>query len=218
MRSRWTRTLDVGLFATAALMTGAVVLRMIPAAASADGATRFDGWREDLVFDRVLGRDDAPYRLVVWTDYQCPACRRFEAQLDVARATLGDSLAVIYRYYPLTRHPLSFQAALAAECARNQGRFEQMHEALFEDPLDGDTLPLRTLAVNSGIPDTTSLTRCVSDSTSVARRAVILDRIRITSLPIRGTPALQIGDRIATGGLQAPVLIERLREAAARGR
>jgi protein-disulfide isomerase len=215
MRSKLTKALDVILVACAVLTAGAVLYRSIPIPPPevSDGATAFEGWKQDLMFDRRIGPSDAPYRLVVWFDYQCPACRSFEREVDVARQELGDGLAVVYRHYPLSVHPLAFEAAVASECAREQGRFPEMHRALFGSPLNGESLPLSSLIAESDIPDATSFSICMSQPDSAARGAVNADLARIRTLNVRGTPALQIGDRIATGGLRAAELVERLREA-----
>jgi len=181
-----------------------------------DGATRFAGWKEDLAFARRIGAGDAPYRLVVWTDYQCPACMQFEQELETVRGQLKDSLAVVYRYNPLPIHPLAFRAAVAAECARAQGRFEGMHRALFAAQLHGDSLPVAALASASAIPDTSAFRRCLADSTSAVVADVRADVSRAHTLHLRGTPGVQVGDRVATGGMPADELLPRLREARRR--
>ena len=214
MLSRSTKALDFVLVACAILMICVVAHRLTRYPEVANGATAFDGWKQDLTFDRRIGSADAPYKLVVWFDYQCPACRRFEVEIDLARQTLGDSVAIIYRHFPLSSHLLAFEAAVAAECAREQNRFPEMHRALFASPLNGESLPLSSLMAESDIPDSTSFGGCISDPSSVAREAVSADLARIRALNVRGTPALQIGNRIATGGLPAEELVKRLREAA----
>lgn len=213
MRSRLTKAVDLLLVACAVLTTGAVLYRAISTPEVGDGARAFEGWKQDLMFNRRIGSAEAPYKLVVWFDYQCPACRWFESELDVARQKLGGDLSVVYRHFPLSVHPLAFEAAVAAECAREQGRFPQMHRALFGNPLNGESLPLASLIAESDVPDAISFRACMSDANSAARGAVNADLARIRTLNVRGTPALQIGDRIATGGLTAEMLVERLREA-----
>ena len=141
-----------------------------------------------------------------------PTEARSEGQRDLAE--LQQIRAVIYRHFPLSRHSLSFEAAVAAECAREQGRFPAIHRALFARPLSGESLPLSSLMAEGDIPDATSFRACMSDPTSVAREGVRADLARIRTLSVRGTPALQIGDRIATGGITAAELVERVRAAA----
>ncbi len=202
-----------GLLVLCAVAMTTVAIRRVWSSpvAVADGATRFPGWREDLAFDRRIGSPKAPYRLVVWTDYQCPACRQFEQAIGAARMQLGDSLAVIYRYFPLSGHPLAFRAAVVAECARAQGRFEVMHDVLFDAHLEGDSLPLDSLIVASAVPDRDAFLRCYGDSASPEHARVQADADRAHTLHLRGTPGVQIGDRIESGALPVDELVSRLR-------
>lgn len=206
--------LDLGLVAGAVVMLALVVDRAVDSDDQQDGADGFQGWESDLAFDRAIGPSDAPYRFVVWTDYRCPACRRFEVAIAEARSRLGDSLAVVYRFYPLGQFSLSYEAALAAECARVTGVFDQVHRVLMTDDLAGDSLPFHRLAVEGGYGDPEQLRECVADETSAVRRAVVADRRRVDSLNVQGTPAVQIGDRIRTGAMSADSLVAQLRRAA----
>ncbi len=84
------RSLDGLLIFCALVMTASAMRRVWwSAPADTDGAIRFPGWREDLAFNRRIGLADASYRLIVSTDYQCPACRQFEKEIASARAQLG---------------------------------------------------------------------------------------------------------------------------------
>lgn len=215
MRWSWSRILDSILVLCAVAVTIAVVSRTAWFDETpADGAVNFDGWRQNLEFDRRIGPDDAPYRLAVWMDYQCPACRAFEKELAGVRAQLEDSLAVVYRHYPLSNHPLAFPAAVAAECAYEQGQFEAMHRALLALPLDGDgdSLPVDSLIARSEITDPAAFRRCMADSTSAVSAAVRSDIDWARELNLRGTPGVQIGDRVSTGGMRADEVLRRLRE------
>lgn len=208
------RILDFILVACALSMTVAVVGRgTLFQRPASDGLTGFKGWRDEFQFPRRIGRQDAAYELVIWTDYQCPACRQFEKSLDTVRAQLGDSLAVIYRYDPLPIHPLAFPAAVAAECANEQGQFASMTQALFMTPLTGEKLPIASLIANSHILNPALLRSCIADSNAAAVAAVKADLVHVSSLNLRGTPGLQIGDRVSTGGLPASELLHRLRSA-----
>lgn len=66
--------------------------------------------------------------LVVYGDYECPYCGWLEERL---RELPFD---VVFRHFPVSRsHPRSRPAAYAAEAAALQGRFWEMHDALFSD-------------------------------------------------------------------------------------
>jgi protein-disulfide isomerase len=70
--------------------------------------------------------------LVEYGDYECPYCRAAQATVREVQRTLGDSLAFVYRHFPLVNiHPLAWKAAEAAEAAGEQGSFWEMHDQLF---------------------------------------------------------------------------------------
>jgi protein-disulfide isomerase len=71
--------------------------------------------------------------LTEYADFQCPTCKYFSSIVDKLKKTYGDTLKVRYRYFPLTQHRYSRLAARAAQAARNQGKFQEMHDMLFEN-------------------------------------------------------------------------------------
>jgi NhaA family Na+:H+ antiporter len=82
--------------------------------------------------DHVLGGADASFTLIEYGDYQCPYSARAHGAVEDLRARLGSRLRFVYRHLPLTaRHPYADMAAEAAEAAGAQGRFWEMHDALF---------------------------------------------------------------------------------------
>jgi protein-disulfide isomerase len=92
--------------------------------------------------DHVLGPESAPATLIEYGDYECPHCRRLHPIIrELMRRTEG--LRCVYRHFPLSKvHPHAVKAAEAAEAAAAQGRFWQMHDALFDNdqPLDDGRL------------------------------------------------------------------------------
>ena len=85
--------------------------------------------------DAYHGDPKAPLVVVEFTDFQCDACRRHgleaQPQLDRDYVETGKVLWVT-KYLPLKEHPRAPVAAAAAECAGDQGRFQEMSRALFE--------------------------------------------------------------------------------------
>ena len=77
--------------------------------------------------------------VVVYGDYLCPYCRRLGEVLQRLRHTLGERLAYTFRYFPNERaHPGAELMSRGAEAAGRQGRFWEMHDALYahEPPLN----------------------------------------------------------------------------------
>jgi Na+:H+ antiporter, NhaA family len=82
--------------------------------------------------DHVRGAADAPHLLVEYADFECPYCQAAESAVTRVRTRMGDEVRVAFRHYPLDGvHPLARKAAEAAEAAAAQGRFWEMHDALF---------------------------------------------------------------------------------------
>jgi cyclophilin family peptidyl-prolyl cis-trans isomerase/protein-disulfide isomerase len=84
--------------------------------------------------DHSLGPPDAAVTLIVYSDFQCIPCAEVAGLLKRLQARHPDELRVIYRYFPLMT--INDKAALAvqgAEAAGLQGKFWEMHDALFQN-------------------------------------------------------------------------------------
>ena len=79
------------------------------------------------------GRADAPLVMVVFSDFQCPFCKRVEPTLAELEKHYGKKLRVVWKNYPLPFHPDAEPAAEAAMAADAQGKFWPMHDKLFEN-------------------------------------------------------------------------------------
>jgi predicted DsbA family dithiol-disulfide isomerase len=101
--------------------------------------------RVEVGFDpaRVRGNPQAKVMIVEFSDFQCPYCGAVEATLRNVLAKHPDTVALAYRDMPMSKiHPLARQAAEAARCAGEQGKFWEYHDLLFADQrnLDQDGL------------------------------------------------------------------------------
>jgi protein-disulfide isomerase len=93
--------------------------------------------------DHVQGPMDAPVMLLEYGDYECPYCGAAYPVVKAIQERLGDRLCFAFRNFPLNNmHPYAEHAAEAAEAAGAQGKFWQMHDALFEnqDALDDESI------------------------------------------------------------------------------
>jgi len=89
--------------------------------------------RLDEAVDHVRGGPQG--RLIVeYGDYECPYSRAAFRQIERVETQLGERVRFAFRHFPLTEiHPHAASAATAAEAAALQGRFWEMHDALFAD-------------------------------------------------------------------------------------
>lgn len=87
--------------------------------------------------DPVRGSKVAPITIIEFSDFQCPFCARFHAQtLPLLLENYIDSGKVkfVYRDFPIQNsHPNAMPAAVAAECADEQGKYWEYHDMLFEN-------------------------------------------------------------------------------------
>jgi protein-disulfide isomerase len=71
--------------------------------------------------------------LVEFGDFQCPACGAYEPLVRKVLADHKDTLAVVFRHFPLTQiHQNALLAAKASEAAGLQGKFWEMHDMLYD--------------------------------------------------------------------------------------
>ncbi|QQG66763.1 thioredoxin domain-containing protein [Desulfobulbus oligotrophicus] len=81
----------------------------------------------------IRGAADAPVTLVVFSDFECPWCSKLEPVLAELLAQNQETLRIVFKHLPLPMHPQAETAALAAIAAQQQGKFWEMHDALFQN-------------------------------------------------------------------------------------
>jgi protein-disulfide isomerase len=165
--------------------------------------------------DHVRGSRDAQVTLVEYGDFQCPYCARAHAALTELMQQHGERVALVFRHLPLTDlHPFAAPAAEAAEAAGAQGKFWEMHDALFENQgmLDEDALP--SMASNLGL-DAQRFARELDDGAHRAR--VEADAEQAGALGARGTPTFFINGERYHGDSDHASLASALKKALDEG-
>ena len=103
----------------------------------------------------LFGAASGSVTVVTFGDFQCPSCRDQAQAVEDAMQLLGPdqrSVRVVWRDMPLVnQHPRAMAAAVAAQCASKQGRFRQMHDALFFQGTDLSDSEILTFASNIGL-------------------------------------------------------------------
>ena len=102
--------------------------------------------------DHTVGPERAALTLVEDGDYECRSCGVAFPIVKEVRRHMGVRLRFVFRNFPLTAsHPHALHAAEAAEAAGAQGRFWEMHDALFEHQDVLDDAHLKTYAKVIGL-------------------------------------------------------------------
>ncbi len=120
--------------------------------------TKFLGARYDIEEDddAIMGDKNAPVTIISFEDYQCPFCKRaFEQSvLQVKKDYIDDGrVRYIFRDFPLGFHPEAQFAAEASECAHEQGKFWEYHDALYENQQSLGSALYIQLAQQIGLDD-----------------------------------------------------------------
>jgi protein-disulfide isomerase len=147
--------------------------------------------------------------LYILTDYQCPACRRFESE----RRKLGAAdVGVRVVHFPLRQHQFARRSAAAAVCADRQGRFPAMHEWLFEHQDSLGLVLTEEMGMRVGVPDIRLFGACIRDPRTLA--AVDSSFALSVRAGATGTPTVLLNGWAYPGVPSAKVIladVERLR-------
>lgn len=184
--ARWT-----GAFLGVLLIGGAAAPAQAPAQSE-----RFAPPRVQMklgALEYALGSATAPVTLVEFTDYQCPFCRRFQAddwpQLKRNYVDTG-KVRFIVRDLPLSFHSNARPAAEAAHCAGEQGHFWPMHAGLLGKDADLSRQGLEARAGALGV-DTSRFRACIA--ANKYESAIAANAAQADALGIHGTPAFVVG-------------------------
>ena len=129
-------------------------------------------------------------RVVSYSDFLCPYCRRFRTVLKQLRNAFGERLEYVFRHFPNERvHPGANFAARAAEAAANQGRFWEMHDRLFDEESSFGEPRIRELARDIGL----DMERFDGDLVATATRERIENDLAAAQRDgVTGTPTIYI--------------------------
>lgn len=98
------------------------------------------------------GRQNAPVTVVMFTDFQCPACAATHPVLTKIMAEYGDKIRFVVRDFPLVNiHQNAYRAALAANAAFAQGKFFEYIELLYQNQNALDAASLKKYAKDLGL-------------------------------------------------------------------
>lgn len=157
----------------------------------------------------AMGNPDAPVRIDVFEDFQCPACQLYSE--DVEKSVMENLVATgqvyyVYRHYPFlddrsaTRE--SDQSANASMCAAEQGRFWDYHDILFAN-WDGENqgafADRRLVAFAETLDlDMNAFNSCFKDNKYKAQ--IDQDRAEGTQMGVSGTPSVFVNGQAVTPG------------------
>lgn len=207
----WALTLSaIAIAASVALRTAAAIRapHERPQASPAYVAS----WREVVKYGIAAGDTTAPVIIVEFVDLECPVCKSFHSTLKAVQSHVGNLASVVFVAYPLPQHRFALPAARAMECARQTGHAMSWLDAVLKKQ---DSIGLRSwgeFAVEAGIPDTASISRCARNPSPVLRidSGLVLGE----RLGVNGTPTVFVNGWRMPGLPTREALVEKIYEVA----
>jgi protein-disulfide isomerase len=166
--------------------------------------------------DHIRGPDEAPVTLLEYGDFECPYCGQAEAAVRELLQSFETDLRYVFRHLPLADvHPNAQTAAEASEAAAAQGRFWEMHDALFAHQ-DALTPPaLRRYAQELGL----DIERFWDDVRTREHAPRVGEDVRSADESgVAGTPTFFINGRRHQGAYDVETLTAAVRRAHSRAR
>jgi protein-disulfide isomerase len=149
----------------------------------------------------VLGHGDAPVTIVEYTDLECPFCHRFHVtafpQIKKKYIDTG-KVRFVSRDLPLDFHPNAKNAALAARCGGEQGKFWALRDVLASHPDKLAKADVLGYAGQLGL-DLARFKACLAGNRFEA--ALQKDRAEAIAAGVTATPTFVIG-RTASGAMK----------------
>jgi len=172
---------------------------------------------------RIRGDSSAKLWLIMVSDFQCPYCRQWHD--EVFATVIRDYVAtgkvrIAYLNYPLSGHKNAMPAAEAAMCASVQGKFWEMHDAIFRtqdqwaELADPRTM-FDSLATSVGV-DAGPYRSCIE--AKATRPMILADQARASTAGVRATPTFFLGSEQIEGAVPLPEFRAALDKALAGSR
>lgn len=159
--------------------------------------------------DHTRGGKSASVTIVEYGDFQCPACKAYESIVRTLATKYPEAVRVTFRHFPLIQvHKNAFLAASYAEAAGAQGKFWEMHDALYDhqgewgEALDAEQKILsyaKTIGLDLTTLQTAAKSQAVTDVIAASYKEAGM-------LKLQGTPSFFVnGNKVESASLQAEV-------------
>jgi len=113
----------------------------------------FGNKEESGSMNSIYDYGDSVVVIVEYGDYQCPACISSYTMIEQILKEYEGKVKLDYRHFPLPGHEFALKASIVAECAREQGKFWEMHAKLYESAGKLDENSLNEYAKELGLDE-----------------------------------------------------------------
>jgi protein-disulfide isomerase len=157
--------------------------------------------------DIIVGAKNAPVTLIEFSDFECPYCRVLHPTIGQALEEFDGQIRFVYKHLPLSFHPQAENAALASECANEQGKFMEYVDILFEKQEEWSgtegTALFKRYSVNARL-NAGEFNKCLDSQRY--KDKVTSDAQEAQEFGISGTPGMFVGGQFLGGAAQYETL------------
>jgi len=150
--------------------------------------------------DPQVGPEEAKVKVILFSDFQCPYCKTFHETFRKAISEYKDKVLFVYKYTPLDFHKQAMNAAVAADCAGEQGKFWEMADKLYATQSDWQntegTAKFKTYAATLGL-NAAKFNQCVDENKPKGK--IEADQKMAQDFGISGTPAFFVNNQFFGG-------------------
>jgi len=143
------------------------------------------------------GSEKAPVTVVKFEDFQCPFCKQVQPTFNELLSRYDGKIKLVHKDLPLdSLHPRARQAAEAARCAYEQGKFWEYHDKLYVNSPKASADDLKSYAKEVDL-NVDSFDHCLA---SGKYRTVVQQSLNEGArLGLTGTPTFFINGREISG-------------------
>ncbi len=149
------------------------------------------------------GSAKAAVTLVEYADYECPYCQQVYPALRKLEKDYDGKLSVVFKDCPLPMHSHAKKAAEAANCAKEQGKFWEYSNTLFDHPGKLEIAQLKDYSKALGL-NTTEFDKCLDGGAESGKVEKATEEAQ--TLGISGTPSFFINGHFYTGAMKYEAL------------
>jgi protein-disulfide isomerase len=160
------------------------------------------------------GSETAQVTIVKFEDFQCPYCKEVQANYQEVLKRYDGKVRLVHKDLPLDQiHPQARQAAEAARCADDEGRFWEYHDKLYASSPNAAPEDLKSYAKDLGLKQDL-FNKCLTSGKY--KETIQKDVIEGARLGLTGTPTFFINGRELSGAQSVEVISQIIDEELSR--
>ena len=174
-------------------------LETLTTAAGTQGGNLNKVYDVDVSTGPAKGPEAAAITVAEFSDFECPFCLAVNPTIKQLEDKYNGKVRVVWKHLPLVGvHARAMDAAIAAEAAKNQGKFWEFHDKLFANQQRLEPDDLKLYAQQLGL----DLTRFDHDRENPEMKArVEADMAQAAALGVKSTPTFFINGRLVRGAM-----------------